>query len=45
MRNYGMKQNLTDINLERDFQLFNDEKILTFIPKLVEVKQREIRER
>ena len=26
MRNYGMNQNFADINPERDFQLFNDEK-------------------
>ena len=45
MRNYGMNQNFADVNPERDFQPFDDEKILTFKPKLVEVKQREISKR
>ena len=40
-----MNQNFADINPERDFQPFNDEKNLTFKPKVVEVKHREIRER
>ena len=26
MRNYGMNQNFADVNPERDFQPFNDEK-------------------
>ena len=26
MRNYSMNQNFADINPERDFQLFNEEK-------------------
>ena len=45
MRNYGMNQNFADINPVRDFQHLMMRKILIFKPKLVEVKQHEIRER
>ena len=45
MGNYGMNQNFADVNPERDFQPFNDEKNSHLQPKLVEVKQREIRKR